>query len=425
MRILHLYGDYRWTGPAEPVVTLCLALRRLGHTVHFACRATPRRVRQSIEREAIARGLKPVTAFHLNRYFNVLANLSDLRSIRRFCEREKIDLVHTHLSHDHLIGGLAARRVWPVEATPAGRAPFAGAFRALFPSARRSREDRGAERAGPRIVRTNHKGIPLKPGSGNRWLARSLTDGYSGFSRAALATDRLALGIPDERTAVLPLAIDLARFVPRFPPPGLRTTLGIPEGVPLGGIVARMQRHRRFDVLLHALARAMAQVPDLHFCVIGRGTHRRKVAIEPAREMGLAGRVHFAGYLKEGYLDTLAALDFKVFLVPGSDGTCRAVREVMAMGKPVIAARRGMLPEIVRDGLTGIVVEEGPEPLSQAIVALARDPARRAALGAAARESALRDYDVEAQARACLDWYERICSLPPAGPGPLWIGKRR
>lgn len=415
MRILHLYGDYRWTGPAEPVVTLCLALRELGHTVHFACRATPRRVRQSIEREAIARGLRPVTAFHLNRYFNVLANLSDLRSIRRFCEREKIDLIHTHLTHDHLVGGFAARR-----ATVAGRSPLS-----RF-AAGETGEGTGV-RAGcfPRVVRTNHKGIPLKPSAGNRWLARYLTDGYSGFSKPVLAADRLALGIPDERTVALPLAIDLKRFAPRIPPPGIRAALGVPEGAPLGGIVARMQRHRRFDILLHAIARAAAQVPSLHFCVIGRGTHRRKVAIEPAREMGLGDRVHFAGYLKDGYLDTLASLDFKVFLVPGSDGTCRAVREAMAMGKPVIASRRGMLPEIVRDGETGLVVDDEPEPLSRAIASLARDPARRAALGAAARRTALREFDIAAQARACAEWYERVLALPPASGGVPWLGKGR
>ena len=95
-------------------------------------------------------------------------------------------------------------------------------------------------------------------------------------------------------------------------------------------------------------------------------------------------------------------------LVPGSDGSCRAIRETMAMGRAVIGARRGMIPEIVDDGTTGLVIDDTPETIAGAIERLAADRARCAAMGAAGREKALRLYDVTRQAAAVKAAYEQL-----------------
>ncbi|MBM4043332.1 MAG: glycosyltransferase family 4 protein, partial [Planctomycetes bacterium] len=121
-------------------------------------------------------------------------------------------------------------------------------------------------------------------------------------------------------------------------------------------------------------------------------------AVHPARRMGLDDVVVFPGYQTgDDLVRTLATLDAKVFLVPGTDGSCRAVREAMAMGLPVISSRRGMLPELVGDD-RGIVVNDTPEELAGAIVALGRDPERRRALGTAGRRYALEHFSLERQA---------------------------
>jgi len=163
------------------------------------------------------------------------------------------------------------------------------------------------------------------------------------------------------------------------------------------GIVARVQRHRRFEVLLQALSRVVKELPRLKALLIGRGTHIEEVAVKPVRELGLANTVILTGYHLEGYRELLAALDVKIFLVPGSDGSCRAVREAMAMGKPVIAANRGMLPELVEDGVSGLVVDDTPELLAQAIVRLAKDVPLRRKMGEAARQRICREYSLDLQ----------------------------
>jgi glycosyltransferase involved in cell wall biosynthesis len=187
----------------------------------------------------------------------------------------------------------------------------------------------------------------------------------------------------------------LERFTPREAPH---------EGFVVG-VVARMQKHRRFDILLEGVK--LAKVPDLRVVVVGRGTHMNEVAVEPAKRLGLTN-VAFTGYLGPQYLDTLAGFDALLFLVPGSDGTCRAVREAMAMGRAIIGARRGMIPEIVDDGKTGLVIDDTAENIATAIERLAADRALCRAMGAAGREKALRLYDGRVQAAAIRDIYQRI-----------------
>jgi glycosyltransferase involved in cell wall biosynthesis len=111
------------------------------------------------------------------------------------------------------------------------------------------------------------------------------------------------------------------------------------------------------------------------------------VAEDPARRRGLGDRVVFAGYRGDDYLETIRAIDVFTLLVPGTDGTCRAVLEAAACAIPAVVTRRGALPEIVADGETGFVVDEDPDALAAAWERLLNDDARRALGEAAARRA--------------------------------------
>ena len=131
--------------------------------------------------------------------------------------------------------------------------------------------------------------------------------------------------------------------------------------------MARVQPQRRFDLLLDAAERAARDCPRFRLVVIGRGSKLEATAREPARKRGLLDRVvFFPGYFEGAdYVDVLRSLDVKLFLVPGTDGTARAVREALACGLPVLTTRRGMLPELVRDGVSGRVLDETPEAFAR------------------------------------------------------------
>jgi glycosyltransferase involved in cell wall biosynthesis len=351
VRVLHLFGDWKWTGPSEPTLDLCVELGALGVEATLACPEAPPDAQGCLPDRARERGLVPLHVAGLRR--SVWSALKDAGRVARALEG--YDLLHVHFSHDHFVGGRAARK------------------------------------AGVRIVRTNHKAVPTT-GLGAGYLYRKLTDGYLTSSQAALEADVARFGVRGWRVDP---GMRLERFQPREAPH---------EGFVVG-VVARMQRHRRFDVLLQGVK--LAKVPDLRVLVVGRGTHREEVAVEPARRLGLSN-VAFTGYLGETYLETLAGFDALLFLVPGSDGTCRAVREAMAAGKAVIGARRGMIPEIVDDGKTGLVIDDTPENIARAIERLAADREGCARMGRAGREKALRLYDIKRQAASVLEAYRAV-----------------
>jgi len=118
----------------------------------------------------------------------------------------------------------------------------------------------------------------------------------------------------------------------------------------------------------------------------------------------------FAGYRAGDYADVLRAIDVFTFLVPGSDGTCRALLEAAACGIPAVTTRRGALAEIVVDGETGALADETPASLAAAWEGLLADPARRAALGAAASQRARLLFTPEKLADAVLRLYDAASS---------------
>jgi glycosyltransferase involved in cell wall biosynthesis len=131
---------------------------------------------------------------------------------------------------------------------------------------------------------------------------------------------------------------------------------------------------------------------------------------EPVAARGLQNVVIRAGYRGDDYRDVLSLFDALVFLVPGSDGSCRAVLEAMALEIPVIASARGVLPEIVLDGETGRIVAEQPAALADAFVDVWREPASWRALGKAARRRVLEHHTPALAAERLERFYAQLAS---------------
>ena len=356
MKILWTVSNWKRTGPVEPSLDLAAALGRRGHEVHVAFgsapRGNPNGVRACVER----RGLVETTSgARLHKHAAPWRDLPDIARLRRHVAELEPDVVVTTLRNDHAL----ARR-----ATPG--------------------------RTGPPVVR-------LWFGDGTETVPRreaaALTGSDAVVVFGARPLDRMRhLGVDALRIHRLDPPLDVAGLRARVGDRDrVRTAWGADEGVFLFGIVARIQRHRRFELLWEAVDRARREAPPFRVVVIGRGTHIEEVARAPVAAMGLEEVVHFAGYLQGGaYVTMLAALDTQLFLVPGSDPTCRALREGMALGVPSLTTRRGLLPELVEDGATGHLFDEDPDALARALVHVAADPAAAGALGRAAAEAAAR-----------------------------------
>jgi len=376
-RLLHLFSNCRWTGPAEPAVNLAVALGRAGWDVTFAA-GRPRGYGDTqVVDKARERGLAVRSDLTLNKHINPFYNYPDGRRLRQWLRTERFDILHCHMRNAHIVAALAARPL----------------------------PDR------PIVVRSCYAGEGPQ-GYWERRLVTEFTDGLLLVSERARRHVVEAFRFPEDRVAVVHTAVDLDRFDPERGLGDRRGDFGLGPDDFVVGIVARIQWRRRFDVLLAAIAKARAELPNLKALIVGRGTHMEAIAVKPARKMGLEDTVVFPGYQRgDDYVRTLATMDVKVFLVPGTDGSCRAVREAMAMGLPVIASRRGMLPELVADGERGLVVDDTPDQLARAIVALAREPERRRAMGQAARRFALENFSLDRIARDVGRFYRHIAAL--------------
>jgi len=377
MRVLHLFSNWRWTGPAEPAVNMAVALSRAGWDVTFAA-GRPRGYGGTLVVEkARERGLEVHSGLTLNKHINPFYNYPDGRRLREWLRDQRFEVMHCHMRNAHIVAALAARPL----------------------------PDR------PLVIRSAYAGEGPR-GYWERRLLTEFTDGLLVVSERARRHVVEAFGFPEERVAVAHTAVDLERFDPERGLGDRRADFGLGPDDFVLGIVARVQWRRRFDVLLQAVAKAREALPNLKLLIVGRGTHIETIAVKPARKMGLADAVLFPGYQRgDDYVRTLATFDAKVFLVPGTDGSCRAVREAMAMGRPVIASRRGMLPELVAHGERGLVVNDTPDELAEAFVAMARDPERRRAMGAAARQFALENFSLERQAEIVGRFYHHIAAL--------------
>jgi glycosyltransferase involved in cell wall biosynthesis len=372
VRVLHLFSNHKWTGPAEPALNLCLALRCQGIAAEFACAPGPPAGQNKIVETARDRGLEPVLRFTLAKHRQPLLNFLDRGRLRRYLRQERFDLIHCHLDNDHQIA-----------------APVA------------------AEADLP-LIRSSYRGNGFPDQLRYRRLLRK-TAFLIEASGKALQSDAAAFNFEPERMQVVPGAIDTDRFDPAHPVPDGRKWLNIAPDVFAAGIVARLQTHRRYEDLFRAFRRLLDVQPDAQLIVIGRGTKEEQVGLAPVRELGIEDHVHFTGFIDgENYAGMLRALDAGVYLVPGSDGTCRAAREIMAMGRPVIAADRGMLAEIVTHEQDGLIFDGSEEALAQCLIRLASDRRDRARLGKAARLTARTRYALDVQAARVAEIYRRI-----------------
>jgi glycosyltransferase involved in cell wall biosynthesis len=184
-------------------------------------------------------------------------------------------------------------------------------------------------------------------------------------------------------TETLHHGIDLERFPTPAPTDGVRAELGIEEGAPVVGTVANFKAHKAHDVLLRAAVLVRRDVPDVRFVLVGTGPLEDDVRRQ-ASARGLDDQVVFAGFRED--VPRVAA-SFDVFALPSTyEGLSIALLEAMALERPPVVTRVGGLPEVVADGVSGLLVPSGdPDALAAQIVRLLQDPKLRADMGAAAR----------------------------------------
>ena len=221
-----------------------------------------------------------------------------------------------------------------------------------------------------------------------------------------------AEGVERGKISTIPNGVDLDRFRASGPRPGGPLVM-----------VGRLSREKGVENLIAAFGIASREAPGLRLLVAGGGPRAAELQGLVAR-LGLAGSIRLLGEVR----DVRRVLRRgSVFVLPSlTEGISLTLLEAMATGLPVVATRVGGTPEVVLDGVTGLLVPPGsPEALAAAIIRLHGDPELGGQMGLAGLERVRGDFDVTRMVFAYEALYEASAGgprvggdRPAAGPSP-------
>ena len=367
LNLVRVIGRLNIGGPARHVILLDSGLRARGHRALLAHgQVCPGEA--SMESLAAAARVRTIKVPHLGRSMRIFRDTQAFFRLVALLFAERPDVVHTHTSKAGMVGRTAA----------------------LVFNATRSRRSRCA------VIHTFHGHVfegyfPPPVSVLVRWLERVL----------ALASDRIVtisprqrfdivkrFGVaPEWKVVTIPLGLDLQPLL-QLPAtaPGLRQELGIQSTAVVVGYVGRLVPIKGLETLVRAFAQALMTVPDLYLVVAGDGQVRRRLeALSDGLE--IRRRVRFLGWTDR--LTRLYATIDVCALASVNEGTPVALIEAMAARKAVVATSVGGVPDLIEDGVNGLLVPSNDVGrLADAIVRLARSPELRHRLGTAGRHYA-------------------------------------
>jgi len=323
----------------------------------------------------------------LFRLGDVAGTLLFIRRLSSFIREQQIDLVHTNSLKADVIGGLAARLadvplIWHIR------------------------------------DRIEDDYLPAPVVHVFRWLCRVLPDSLIANSAATLQTLHLAR---HDRGEAIHSGIELDRT--RVVHDGMGSIQPAPIGQPpcvagrRVGLVGRISPWKGQHVFLEAAALVLHRFPEVRFQVIGAALfqeqdYERKVR-QLAGDLGLNERVEFTGF-RDDVPQLIAQLEVLVHASTTGEPFGQVVIEGMAAGKPVVATAGGGVPEIVIDGVTGLLVPMGDaESMAAAICRLLEDPTTARRMGLLGSQRVRQQFTIDHTASKIQALYEEVLEERP------------
>jgi len=199
--------------------------------------------------------------------------------------------------------------------------------------------------------------------------------------------------------------VDLDRFDHVEPCCTLRDEYGMEPGSQIVGVVARLEPEKGHQTLIEAWPHVLRSVPDAYLLIVGEGS-RRDFLESWAAAHKVAHRVIFTGR-RDDVPAVTAALDVAV-LPSWREAQGLSVLEAMALSRPVVASDVGGIPEMIENGVTGLLVErDNPVALADAIVRLLTDHVFADTMAHAAHDLVHERFCVELMVKAIEEIYDQ------------------
>jgi glycosyltransferase involved in cell wall biosynthesis len=370
IKVLRVIARLNVGGPALHVAYLTAGLADRGYDTTLVAGSLARG-EESMAHVAQARGVRIESLEEMHREIAPLRDVRAVLKLARLIRRERPAILHTHTAKAGAVGRVAAL--------------LAGDARP------------------PIIVHTFHghvlRGYFNPPIT---FAFRTLERVLARFTTVLVAVspevrdDLVGLGVaPAEKFAVIRLGVELEERVGRDETARAETRrmLGVPRDAFVVGWVGRMTPVKRTLAVLQGFRGLLDRGSDAYLCLVGDGPDRGRLE-RYAHEAGVARRCLFVGY-QDDVASFYEAID--VLLLPSAnEGTPVSVIEALAAERPTVATRVGGVPDVIRDGVDGFLVEVGDaEQLADRLAELARDPELRLRMGREGRARVLERYSVE------------------------------
>jgi glycosyltransferase involved in cell wall biosynthesis len=359
-RILHTESSRGWGGQEMRVFAELEWMRAQGHWVALAAHPAGQIARRAREAGFLTHPLRTQKAL-------LPWATAELAA---WMKRQRIDIVNTHSSNDGWVAGLAARL------------------------------------AGCVLIRSRHIEVDYP----NRFLSgiafRTLP--HHVLTTSQRIADRLVaeLRIPPGRVTCLSTGIDLRRFDDARTGT-LREELGLAPGAALVGMISVLRSWKGHATFLDAAALLLKSGRAIHFVIAGDGPGRQELADKIAQEPW-QGRVTLLGH-RGDVENVLASLDVLALPSYAHEGIPQIILQAQAMARPVVATTIGGIPEVVEDGVTGLLIlPREPAALAEKISLLLDDAALRRRIGAAARKKVEAQHGLDRMGARLLDLYATL-----------------
>ena len=371
---LHVDTARTWRGGQNQVLLTVNGLRSMGHRAALVAHPDGellRRVAEGLDLIPIA----PRTEM----------DLSAAWKFSRVVKRLVPDVIHAHDPHGVAMASLALSL--GTGSAKAGRAPA--------------------------LVASRRVDFHLKGNSFSRWKHHQV-DCFIAASEAIrqmLVSD----GIPDANAVTVHEGIDV-EHVAAAPPVDVHAAFFLPHGAPVVGNIAALVPHKGQRYLIDAAHLVVQQIPDARFVILGEGELREHLE-KQVRDHHLEKHVLLPGFRT----DVLGCLKtFDLFVMSSvTEGLGTSLLDAMAASRAIVATRAGGIPEIVEDGVNGLLVPpRDHHALADAIVGALKDADLRRRLGNAGFARVNERFTVERMVSETARVYDRVTASPTRGQAP-------